>query len=69
MAHHDDRLLRRQEVERITGLGRSTIYAQMRHGNFPVPIRIGPRAVRWKLSELLAYLESCPRAKGEAGRT
>ena len=59
-----DRLLRRQEVERRCQLSRSTIYRLMRLGQFPEPIRIGPRAVRWSLREIEAYLADCPRATG-----
>ena len=58
------RLLTRQEVESLTGLGRSTIYRLMRLGKFPAPIRIGSRAVRWPASELQEFLQGCPRATG-----
>ena len=61
------RLLTRQEVESLTGLGRSTIYRLMRLGKFPTPIRIGGRAVRWSASELQGFLRDCPRATGEGG--
>ena len=46
------KLLTRQQIEEITGLTRSTIYRLMRSGQFPEPIRIGPRAVRWPQSEI-----------------
>ena len=58
-------LLRRTQVESMTGLGRSTIYALMRKDDFPTPIRIGPKSVRWKLCELEEFLENCPRANGD----
>ncbi len=61
------RLLRRTEVERYCQIGRSTIYRLMREGLFPVPIRIGPRAVRWPEHELTAWLAQRPRATGEGG--
>ncbi len=61
-----DRLLRREEVEEITGLSRSAIYRMMRAGEFPTPIKIGPRAVRWPKAELDEFLAKCPRATGEA---
>ena len=61
-----DQLLRREEVEAQTGLGCSTIYRLMRTGEFPTPIRIGPRAVRWPQSELDKFLSERPRATGEA---
>ena len=61
------RLLRRKEVERYCQIGRSTIYRLMRLGLFPVPIRVGPRAVRWPEHELTAWLARRPRATGETG--
>ena len=62
------RLLNRAEVEAKTGLGRSTIYRLMRQGEFPTPIKIGPRAVRWPQSELDEFLAQRPRATGDAAR-
>lgn len=42
-----DRLLRLPEVQRLTGLGRSAIYQQMKEGFFPRSVKIGPRAATW----------------------
>lgn len=50
------RLLRRPEVEAITGLSRSSIYAQMEKGDFPKPVKLGPRAVAWPESRIEAWL-------------
>ena len=63
-----NRLLRREEVEELTGLSRSAIYRMMRAAEFPTPIRIGPRAVRWPKAELDEFLAQCPRATGEASK-
>ncbi len=52
------KILRRTEVEAITGLSRSSIYAQMANGNFPKPINIGERAVGWIAEEITAWIES-----------
>ena len=41
------RLLRRREVEKRTGLSRSTIYEWIRVGQFPRPVSLGARAVGW----------------------
>lgn len=60
-----DRYLRREEVERLVGLGRSSLYRLMRQGAFPTPIRIGGRAVRWSERELEQWLAARPRATGE----
>lgn len=47
---------RRPEVEAITGLSRSTLYAQMKDGTFPRPIRLGARAVGWRKSDIEKWL-------------
>ena len=52
-----DKILRRPAVEAATGLSRSTIYQMMSTGLFPKPIRLGPRAVGWRESDLSAWLE------------
>ena len=60
-----DRLLRLSEVRTRTALGRSTIYRKMRDGSFPEPLKIGVRAVRWRESEIEAWLQARPRATGD----
>ena len=60
-----DRLLRRREVEEITGMGRSSIYRLERKGKFPRRVRIGPKAVRWREREITAWVESLPEAGDE----
>lgn len=51
-----ERHYRRSDVEKITGLSRSSIYDMMSRGEFPTPVRIGRRAVAWRESELSAWL-------------
>jgi prophage regulatory protein len=48
-------ILRRREVERLTGLKRSTIYEAMRAGTFPRPIRLGAGAVGWLETEIAEW--------------
>ena len=62
-----DRLLRRRQVEEITGMSRSSIYRLMQNGEFPRPVRVGPTAVRWRESEITAWLESRPVARSDLG--
>ena len=57
-----DRLLRRQQVEEIAGIKRSSIYRLMDDGEFPRPVKVGPAAVRWKASDITAWLDSRPRS-------
>ena len=52
-----DEIARRPKVESVTGLACSTIYEQMKKGTFPKPIKLGERAVGWRMSEINAWLE------------
>ncbi|MCY4614419.1 MAG: AlpA family phage regulatory protein [Nitrospira sp.] len=65
MLTDQDVLLTRREVERRTGLSRSTLYRKMREGTFPVPVKVSERAVRWRASDIRAYVDSRPRSYGE----
>ena len=60
----DDLLTRRQVCERVQ-LSRSRIYALMRLDEFPLPFRIGRRAVRWSSGEIEKWLDTRPRAIGD----
>ena len=53
-----EKLLRRPEVEARTGLSRSSIYAFMKRGEFPQPVKLGTRLVAWRESDISAWLES-----------
>lgn len=61
----NERLLRRREVESRTGLSTTTIYRLMRQERFPLPLKIGPKAVRWPESEIADWIAGCSRATGE----
>lgn len=56
-----ERLLKRQEVEDIVGLGRSTIYRRMAAGDFPKPLDLGGNCVRWRASEIDAWISNLGR--------
>ena len=58
-----DRLLRRHEVEQLVGLARSSLYAKVARDDFPAPVRIGLRAVRWRASDVAAWIESRQTAR------
>jgi prophage regulatory protein len=51
-------LLRRDAVERVTGMRRSTLYAKVATGDFPRPVKIGPRAVGWPSNEVEAWVNA-----------
>lgn len=52
------KFLRRPDVEARCAIGRSTIYDWMKRGEFPQPVKLGPRAVAWRESDVIAWLES-----------
>jgi len=49
-------IIRRTEVERITGLTCHHIYQLMRKGRFPRQIHLGERSVGWIKSEVLQWV-------------
>ena len=53
-------LLRMPAVVQRTGLGRSTIYRLMASKQFPLPVRLGSRAVGWRRADLDRWTESLP---------
>ncbi len=50
------RLIRRKEVQSKTGLGASSIYAEMAKGHFPKPIVLSERRVAWVESEIDTWI-------------
>ena len=50
-----EKFLRRSEVEKLTGLSRSAIYAAMSDVRFPRVVRIGKSAVAWRASEIESW--------------
>ena len=52
------KILRRQQVEELTGLSRSTIYAMMSNNQFPKPISLSARSVGWLEAEINLWIES-----------
>lgn len=53
-------ILRMASVRRMTTLGRSTIYRLMSLKLFPSAIKLGPRAVGWRLTDIDQWLEERP---------
>lgn len=63
----ENRFLRRKEVEKMVGLARSSIYDAIGRGEFPRPVRVGDRAVRWKFADICEWMNS-RRSSGESGK-
>lgn len=56
------RVARLPEVVNRTGLSRGSIYRLMSAGRFPKSVKIGERAIAWRESDLLAWLDSRQQA-------
>ena len=52
-------------VKAKTGLSRSTVYAYIAAGSFPMQRRLGRRRVAWLASEVRAWIMSRPRQSAE----
>ena len=62
MVLDSQRLIRLPEVLRATGLSRTTLYRKISHGQFPEPVRLGPRPVAWRECDVAAWINSRPPA-------
>ncbi|WP_292290232.1 AlpA family transcriptional regulator [Mesorhizobium sp.] len=69
MEHSNDNLppllLRVGDVERMIGLGRSSIYRNIEAGIFPRPVALGTGSVRWRFADVKAWADGLAVA-GEA---
>lgn len=52
------RIIRIEEVKKMTGLSRSTIYRLMDKGGFPNRIVLSARSVGWVESEVIEWLQT-----------
>ena len=57
------RILRLPEVIEAVSLKKTTVYALIRRGLFPTPIRLGLRSVAWYETEINDWLKSRARAR------
>lgn len=60
-------LCRLPQVRIRTGLSRSEIYRRIAGGDFPKPIKLGPRASAWAEHEVTAWIAARIAAR-DAGR-
>jgi prophage regulatory protein len=61
--HDNDRLMRLPEVQRETGLGRTTIYRLMNAGKFPRSVQLTPKCVSWWEREVREWKQKLPRTQ------
>jgi len=51
-------LLRESELRSLLKISHSTIYALIKRGLFPSPLRIGLRAVAWRESDIHGWIDA-----------
>lgn len=52
-----DPLIVIEEVMRMTGFRKTTVYRAIKHRGFPKPIKYSPKMARWKRSEVQAFID------------
>lgn len=60
-----DVILRRPQVQKKTGLGRSAIYARMKARQFPRQVSLGGRSVGWLLADIDAWIAAAVAQRGD----
>lgn len=59
--NYPDRLLKIEDVEKITSLGKEEIQLAMTVGKFPSPVTARHSSARWRSSEIVDWIRSLPR--------
>ncbi|WP_306155246.1 AlpA family transcriptional regulator, partial [Roseovarius sp. MMSF_3281] len=49
-----------KDVQKITGLSRSTIYRHINAGTFPAPVKLTERLIGWHSSTISDWMASRP---------
>ena len=61
------KIIKRPEVEAMTGLSRSSIYAKIDKGTFPTAIKLSERSVGWLEHEVQEWLKNRVSATRNGG--
>ena len=69
IAQSEERLLNIDQVSALIGLSRAAVYTEIRDRGLPNPVRLGKKAVRWRLSELVAWMDSLETVSSDIGGT
>jgi prophage regulatory protein len=59
-------LLRKRDILQWLGVTADTLARWRRAGRFPQPLQIGPRVIRWRRSDIVAWLDTRPTARRAA---
>lgn len=58
------RIIRMPELKNMLGISRATIYRKLSEadGAFPVPVRLGPNSIGFRLADVEAWIATRPTA-------
>lgn len=59
-----EKYARLPRVEELTALKKSSIYAGVKAGTFPAPVRLSARAVAWREADIAAWQAQREQAGG-----
>jgi prophage regulatory protein len=62
------RILRLRDVRAKTGLSQSQVYELIARSEFPLQLKLGPKAVGWVESEIDAWIKDKMDARAHASR-
>lgn len=60
------RLMTAAEVQQLLGVNRTVLYRLQRDHDFPDPIRLATKSVRWRADEVSTWLDSRERVTCDA---
>jgi len=59
----NDRILRKDEVLKLVGLGQKQLRLMVLSQQFPAHVKLGKRAIGWRLSDVQRWLQSLPQGE------
>ena len=62
----EERFIRLGEVLTTCGKSRSSVYAGIKEGTFPAPVKLQGRSSAWLRSEVLRWMQACIEASRPA---
>lgn len=62
----EERFIRLGEVLATCGKSRSSVYAGIKEGTFPAPVKLQGRSSAWLRSEVLRWMQACIEASRPA---
>lgn len=59
----EEGFIRLPTVLKVLGISRTALYNGIARGDFPKPVRLGPRMSAWKVEEIRKFIADCGEQK------